>query len=154
MFTLIKTTLLLAGGALLASCASGAADTSGPQGFAEDVRLGDRVDRICFGRSIDGFSQATRQTVVVEAGVNDYYLIETFGACNDLDWAQSIQFDQATSCVTTGDSLIAYTSAFGPRESDMAPRRCPIRAIYEWDPDAEDAAGDNAASGAGADAAR
>lgn len=121
---------------LLTACATPALDPSPPDGFAEDARLGERVDRICFGRSINGFGETTRRTIVLEANVNDYYLVETFGSCRDLDWAQSVALDQYASCLTTSDALIPYDSAFGPDRSGIAPQACRIKAIYEWDPDA------------------
>ena len=129
----------------LAACATGASDQSPPEDFANDPRLGERVDRICFGRSINGFGETTDRTIVLEANVNDYYLVETFGYCRDLAWAQSISLDQFSSCVTTADSLIPYDSVFGPGRSAMTPQSCRIKAIYDWDPDAqdgEDGAGD------------
>ena len=126
--------LALAAGA----CATGPVDQSPPEAYADDPRLGERVDRICFGRSINGFGETTDRTIIVEARVDDHYLIETFGYCRDLAWAQSIALDQFSSCVTTSDSLIPYDSVFGPDRSGIAPQACRIKAIYEWNPDAAD----------------
>jgi len=140
MFTLLRTTLLTSCAAALTACATGPVDQSPPDAYADDPRLGERVDRICFGRSINGFGETTSDTIVVRANVDDHYLIETFGSCRDLAWAQSIGLDQFSSCVTTADALIPYDSAFGPDHSGVVPQACRIKAIYEWDPDAEDSA--------------
>jgi hypothetical protein len=138
--------------ALAASaCATGPVDRSPPEGFADDPRLGERVDRICFGRSINGFGETTSETIVLEARVNDHYLVETFGPCQDLDWAQSVALDQFSSCITTADSIIPSRSAFGFDRSGIPPQACRIKAIYEWNPDAE---ADEAESAQDGEAAR
>lgn len=120
---------------ILAACA-----TSSPRLEAEDFlaspALGEKVDRICFVRSIDGFSQPTRTTVIVEEGLNDHYLIEVFGACQDLDWAQSLTFTRTTgSCLTRGDRLLAFDTVFPDRSDLRFSNQCTIRAIYDWDRD-------------------
>lgn len=142
----------LTGAALvLASCATGPDGEANarPQGFEDyenDPRLGERVDRICFGSQIDSFGETTSETVLLEAGVNDWYLVHTY-RCSELDFAQSLRFDRFGSCLSRGDDIIAYDSAFGPDNTGPAPRNCPIRAIYEWDEDAveEDAVAEDAA---------
>lgn len=134
----------LAATCVLYACATGPADTSPPAGFEDDPRLGQRVDQICFGRSINSFGETTRRTIVLEARVRDYYLVETYGTCQDLDWAQSVSLDQFSSCLSRGDAIVPYDSVFGPRETDFRSQRCQIKAIYEWDPDAAEAEGDAA----------
>ena len=130
--------------AMLAASAGAAFAQQAPDGFAGDPRLGEQVNRMCFGRSINGFEDATDRTVVLRARVNDHYLVETAGYCPDLDWAQSIGLDQFSSCLTRGDSIIPFDSVFGASRSGHfgASRSghrgfpCRIRAIYEWNPDA------------------
>ena len=136
MVNRFRTGFIFAAGAALAACASGPVDQSPPEAFAEDPRLGERVERICFGRSIRGFGETTRRTIVFDVGPNEHYLVETFGPCQDLDWAQSVRLDQFSSCVTTADSIIPSTSAFGRSRSDFPVQSCRIKSIYEWDPDA------------------
>jgi len=129
--------ILLAVG-LLAACATTPSDKPrGAAKFAEDPRLGEKVDKICFNRSIDGFSQNDRDTVVVREGVNQHYLIEVRGVCSNLRHAQSIGIDSSLSCVTRHDHLIVSTSSFSLNDGITPPDRCTIRAIYEWDEDAE-----------------
>ncbi|MEM5517266.1 DUF6491 family protein [Henriciella sp. AS95] len=122
----------------LAGCSSTAASDETADEWRTDARLGERVDRICFGSSIDNFRNATRNTVIVEKGVNDEYLIETVGRCYDLDHALSLSFDNSpgAGCISRGDAIYAYDSVFGPSQTDMPSVRCPIAAIYEWDEDA------------------
>lgn len=105
--------------------------------FADDPRLGERVNSICFGSQIDGFGETTERTIIVSVGPNRDYLVETFGYCPDLEFAQSVAFDQFSSCLHEGDSIIPFESAFGPnRVSGVPTQECIIRSIYEWDPDA------------------
>ena len=125
-----------------------AACTTSPQQDSEaeaenwrtDARLGEQVDRICFASAVDDFQMTTRRSVVVERGVNDHYLIETMGNCQDLRNALSMSFDTfpGSSCISKGDSIYAYDSLFGPDRMDIPPIRCPIKAIYKWEEDAID----------------
>lgn len=128
------------GGLVLAGCASTDEDREPRERnpYIGDARLGEEIDRICFGSQIDGFGETTDYTVIVEARVNDYYLIETSNYCQDLDFAQSIAFDRATSCLTRGDAILAFDTVFPHADRPgIGPNRCLIRHIYEWDPDAE-----------------
>ena len=137
---LTMSALLLASGCTSAN--SGSDD--GQKEWLRDARLGEKVDRVCFKSSIDSFRSPTDRTVIVEEGVNEEYLIETMGTCPDLDWAQSLSFDTpiGSSCVTKGDSIYAYDSAFGPDRTDIPSVRCPISAIYEWDEEAAETEAD------------
>ncbi|MEM9738586.1 MAG: DUF6491 family protein [Pseudomonadota bacterium] len=119
----------------LAGCTS-----SGPRLDAADYlaspALGEETDRICFTRNIDGFGATTRTTVIVEEGINDYYLVEVFGGCQDLDFAQSLAFTRTTgSCLTRGDRLLAFDTAFPTRSDTRFNNQCTIKTIYEWDKD-------------------
>jgi len=132
--------------ALCLSLAAGCASTSEtdaprPRSFADlenDPRLGEKVDRICTVRQIRGIGETTRDTVVVDAGIKERYLLHTFGGCFDLDDALSVSFDAFSSCLTRGDDLRAFDSVFGPDRRDFRAPACKIREIYEWDRDAED----------------
>ena len=139
--TLRIATLTSAAAAMLAACSSAPDADDEMAKWEEDPRLGEQVNRICFADNIDSFRKATRNTVIVEEGVNDEYLIVTAGSCYDLDNALSLSLDTfgSSSCVSRGDNIFAYDSAFGPDETDIPPVRCPIRAIYEWDEDAAEA---------------
>jgi hypothetical protein len=101
-----------------------------------DVRVGEEVDRICFTRGIDSFSEEKRNSVVLRRGVNDEYLIVT-RSCPNLDMARSLRLDSESGCLRRLDNIRVYQSAFGPSDADrFAFNRCPIDAIYKWDDDA------------------
>lgn len=145
MFKLIPSLLLAL--PILIACTSVASDEPrGAAKFADDPRLGEQVDKICFKRSIDGFSNATRDTVVLSAGVNEDYLVEVFGGCTNLRHAQRIAIDSSLSCVDDGDFLIVSENLFSDgRSSGLDPQRCAIDSIYKWDKRAEMAEDDNSA---------
>ena len=92
--------------ATLAGCATETAEPRlrGLDQYADDPRLGEKTDRVCFAASIDGFSENERTTVVLHEG-RDRYMVEVSGACFDLDNAESIAVDSATGCLTPGDSI-------------------------------------------------
>lgn len=101
-----------------------------------DVRVGEQVDRICFTRGIDSFSEEKRNSVVLRRGVNDEYLVLTRG-CPYMDMAQSLRLDSSGGCLREQDYIRVYQSAFGPSDADrFAFDRCLIDAIYKWDDDA------------------
>lgn len=60
----------------------------------------------CFHvRNINGFTDVDRDTVRVQVGVNDYYDLETAGACTDLEWSQVLAVSAEPSgrmCVGSG----------------------------------------------------
>ena len=100
-----------------------------------DPRVGEKVDRICFGRSIDGFKEADgyERAVLVEQGVNDWFLLKLIGACSSRDFGFAhkigIESRPAGGCVRRGDVIVVEsTPGFV--------NRCSISAIYEWDDDA------------------
>ncbi|MGE6696290.1 DUF6491 family protein [Hyphomonas sp. NPDC076900] len=132
---MLRSAALIFTTALLAACQS-APGTGTPQGiaaYADDPRLGEPADRICFASSIDGFSDNKRNTVILREG-RDEYMVEVFGACPDLEYAQSIGIDSATGCLTRSDALIVGHSLGG---TGMGPQRCLIREIRKWDRKAE-----------------
>ncbi len=132
----MKTALMLASLSLLGTAAAHA--TATPEGFENDARLGEEADRICFIRSIDGFSDPTQTTVVVEARANDFYLIETRGTCRELEYAKSIAFDPSQSCVRRNDRFAVSDSFFG-MSGRVGGGSCRVANIYEWHPDAAEA---------------
>lgn len=128
---------------LLSACAT-AAHSDGkeekPRGveqFAGDPRLGEEVSRMCFTSSIDSFSNATDDTVVLEVSPRKSYLVEVTRACSRLESAQSVALSSKSSCATKGDRLLVSDSAFGLRQSSgIGPEKCLIKSIYEWNEDA------------------
>lgn len=112
--------------------------------FADDPRRGDKVKRLCFASQIDSFGETTKRAVVVREG-GDHYLIETFAGCFDLDWAQSLAIDSATSCLSKGDRILAFDSAFVRHDDVGHQQSCRVKTIYEWDRDAEESKEDDEA---------
>jgi len=132
--------LAVISGLTLFACATLENTEDKPRGiaaFEKDVRLGPAVDKICFKRNIDGFRNATKDTVVLDAGVRDEYIVEVHGSCFNLRNAQAIQLDSNLSCLSKFDNLIVYDSAFGTRTSPNSVERCSIKSIYKWDEKAE-----------------
>ena len=133
------------GAALIALAACAAPGEPQPPAFADDPRLGEETSRICFTSQINGFNANTSRSVVVELGVNEHYLLEIAGPCPDLDHALSLGFNERSGgCLTRGDSIIPFDTAFGDNTLGMQPRSCLIRRIYEWNPDAAEAAAPDA----------
>lgn len=143
--TNFKTTIstVFVSGILITGCASTAAGEDKPDGiaaFAEDARLGEAVNKICFNRNIDGFRTMNRDTVVLQSGISDEYLVEVGGVCSNLQHAQSMAIDSSLSCVRRNDYLIVSDSAFSLDDGiGIGPDRCIIKKIHKWDKDAEQA---------------
>lgn len=136
MFKLFIPALMAVG--LVAACTSTVIDQPrGAAKFAEDARLGEKVDKICFKREIDGFTHTDRDTVVVSAGINENYLLEVRGPCTNLRHALSIAIDAPLSCVSRFDAIVVSTSAFTLNDPHGGPQRCTINEIYAWNEDAE-----------------
>ncbi len=140
---LITARNLLAGivipAALLGSCTTppGTGKARGIEALADDPRLGEKLDKVCFTSTIDGFRANGRDTVVLDDSPNRHYLVETTGGCINLDYAQSIAIDSKLSCIRKGDYLIVSDSAFSITGSTgAAPQRCLIKSLYAWDDDA------------------
>jgi len=106
------------------------------QVFANDPRRGEEVRKVCFANNIDGFRETTKRAVVVREG-RDEFLIETFAGCQELDWANSIAIDSFSSCLTKGDRIFAFESAFGTNHTSTRSLGCRVKTIYAWDRDAE-----------------
>ncbi len=119
----------------IAACANGLpgeTPASGMAKFADDPRLGEPVASICFASYIDGFSMNTRNTVVLHEG-RDRFMVEVFGTCPDLEFAQSVGVAASGSCLSKGDALVITETIGG---GTFGPRRCTVREIRAWDPKA------------------
>ena len=119
--------------ALMATASAGDSDH-------DDPRIGERVDRICFAGSINGFSVPDDydKVVLLNKGVNNWYFVELSGACTTsrLRFAQAVGIDTfgGGGCLSRGDRLIFSDTPFKPRPHDLT--RCLVGHIYEWDEDA------------------
>lgn len=118
----------------------------GDETKAADPRLGEKVDRICFASTINGWRSVKGEddTVLLERGVNDWYKVNLAGGCDEhlFRSALTIGIDShpGGGCVTRGDVIIV-------KDSPGFTRRCMIHSIYKWDEDAamEDEEQDSAA---------
>jgi len=106
----------------LAGCATAERDAS--------VDTAESQARSCFFlNQVSGFNDAPdiergSDRIIVNVSVNDKYLFETFGSCPDLNWTQTIGFDQrgpGQICQGIDVDLIVPTS--------IGPQRCPVRMI-------------------------
>ncbi|MEL8054794.1 MAG: DUF6491 family protein [Pseudomonadota bacterium] len=104
--------------------------------FANDIRRGEEVDKICFASQIDGFTNTTDRAVVVREG-NDEFLITTRSRCDNLDFANSLAIKSSLSCLRRGDRIAGNQSVFGGNYGGPPSVRCFVDKIYKWDRDAE-----------------
>ncbi len=101
-----------------------------------DPRIGEEVNRICFGANINGWRAIddTDNAVLLQRGVNDWYYVELLGACSHRVLRSAIEIGiesrPGANCITRGDLIIV-------RDTPGLPRRCNVRRIYAWDDDAE-----------------
>jgi len=122
--------LALAAALVLTACASGPVEPRkrGMDAYADDPRLGEETQRICFSSNIDGFSLNERETVVLHEG-RDRYMVEVTAGCPDLEFAEAIAVDSATGCLTPGDAIIVARTL----GDSFGNNRCLIREMREWD---------------------
>ncbi len=107
---------------LAAGCAQTYDEPQSATAYAEGER--------CFWPSqVTGFRKAPDRDgysdrILVDVGVNDTYLFETLGSCSDLDYAETIGFDQhgsGTICQGIDVTLVV--------PSPIGERRCAVRMI-------------------------
>jgi hypothetical protein len=121
-----------------ASTAGTEPKAKGVEKYADDPRLGEEVDRICFASNIDSFGDNTRDTFTVREG-RDYFLIEIFGSCPALQHAMTMRMDSAMNCLTSGDHVIVSDSLTTSSSTPFSKARCMVKSIYKWDPKAGEA---------------
>jgi hypothetical protein len=115
----------LAAAGALASCAQ--------TGGEPEPIAGVSTERQCFFvRQVNGYSEAPdgpngEERLTVSTGPNDDWLLETFGACPDLDWSYNIAIDNrfAGSNLCTGET----TTIIVPRTASGVPDRCMARVL-------------------------
>lgn len=141
MQTLLVSALALSSITACASTEAGEREPRGIAAYANDPRLGEQVNKICFAHSIDGFNGLDERTVILSDGPRKKYIAETFGPCHDLDYAWEIALSSHSSCLRDNDKLI-ITRGAGVPNSDPITRTCYIKNIYKWDPKAGENEGD------------
>lgn len=141
----LGTTALL----ILAACASSeekAPTYASPQ---DDPRVGEEVNRVCFTRSISGFSEWNRgEGLILRTQRQERFLATFIGPCFPADSALRIGFpNQFGGCLSRGDDLIVSSRIFpSRRDTAFDTDRCRINKIYAYDgpPDAEEQRNDGA----------
>lgn len=126
----------------LAGCATAAdskPEARGAAKYADDPRLGEKIDKLCFTSNIDSFGNNTRDTFTVREG-RDYYLIEVFGSCMNLEHAMTIRLPTSSICLHPGEHVIVSDSITGGGSTPFSTQRCMVNAIYKWDPKAKEKA--------------
>jgi hypothetical protein len=96
------------------------------------TRQGKEVDRICFASQINGWRELSRDSILVEKGVNDWYQLDLSGTCepdNAFDAIAVRTRPAGSPCLTKGDSIQTFDA---PIKGS-----CFIRSIHEWDDKAE-----------------
>jgi hypothetical protein len=104
----LTTILILAIAALLTACAtSGERQRFGAEELAVYARhAGPPVDQIRSFRLIS-WQPVSDQTILLEARLNDWFLIEVDGPCSGLPWAHRIGFNQTMNSLQARfDSLV------------------------------------------------
>jgi len=124
---------------ILAACSSAPSEAQQERTAMVEARKGEKVNNVCFAGQIDSFSTISDKAVVVRTGVRDRYLLET-ASCFGLGDAMSLQIENRGGCLSRGDNIVAYDSAFGNDGVGMKPSRCLITGIYEWKDEEEMAA--------------
>lgn len=137
---------LLAAALAVASLAACAAGPERERLGLDDPKVGERVDRVCFNRQINGFSEWNEgDGLILRRGIREEVLV-TLPVCPAADFAQRVGIDERFSagCLRPGDRLFVSSSAFGgTRSSDpFETSSCLIGEIYAYDRDAEPDADD------------
>lgn len=122
----------------ITACASNPDGEEKPRGIAvykSDARLGDKVNSICFASNVDGFREASRDTVIIEGTGRKEYMVSTRG-CFQLRNAMSIGLQTRDTCLRSGSIILVsdeLSPVFGTPSSGLGPDRCFIEEIYKWD---------------------
>lgn len=116
----MKTTLIVA----IVTAAGLAASSAGAQQAAP------KPQRQCFySNNVSSFAPQGDEVVNLRVGVKDYYRLDMFGPCQDVDWNNSI------ALVSRGSSFIcAGIDATIISRTSLGPRRCPVKSIRKLTP--------------------
>ena len=119
----ISTPILATGLMLLTACQS-----STPNAVQRGTP-GEELTSICFNRQISGWQPLSRNAIILERAVNDYYRITLDGGCDAQRSGLSIATESRTGiCLEEGDEI--------DFEGDFSPS-CRIDQINAWIPAVE-----------------
>lgn len=121
----MKTRSMILGASLLvlAACQS-----SGPNAVQRGSP-GEQLSSLCFNSQINGWQPLSRNAIILEKGLNDYYRITLDGGCDAQHSGLSIVTESRTGiCLGEGDEI--------DFEGDFSPS-CRIDQINAWVPAVE-----------------
>lgn len=102
-----------------------ACQSSGPNAVQRGTP-GEELNSICFNRQINGWQTLSRNAIILEKGVNDYYRVTLDGGCDVQRSGLSIATESRTGiCLEEGDEI--------DFEGDFSPS-CRIDQINAWTP--------------------
>lgn len=113
--------IVLAGVALLLI----ACQSSGPSAVQRGT-AGDEVNSVCFTNQIRGWQPLSRNAIVLERGLNDYYRVTLNGVCDATRSGLTMATESRSGiCLGIGDD-IDFANDFSPS--------CSIQSIHAWTP--------------------
>ena len=99
-----------------------------PKPILPNSQLGNKVTRICFASSINGWKEfkGERHSIILSKGVKDEYKLELSGFCDVTKAMSNIATrTRGSSCLTRGDEIIVSDGFSGVD-------RCFIKKMYKW----------------------
>ena len=106
------------------------AATAAPAGARSPVEPEPKPKRECFfARNVNSFAAVDEDTVNLRVGVRDYYQLEMFNRCRDVDWANRVALvsrNSSSICVGMDAEIVTQTN--------LGPQRCPVRSIRKLTP--------------------
>lgn len=121
---------------LLVGCAGGAgyggSENDTADSLANDPRLGEPVDTVCFAGGISGFREIGDMALVIRDAPQSSYLVRT-GHCPNMKAIEGLKLEGGDQCLSRGEGLLVFDTQF-PRQASLAdqPDRCLVLSIHEW----------------------
>lgn len=102
-----------------------ACQASGPSAVQRGTP-GEQVNSVCFTNQIRGWQPLSRNAIVLERGLNDYYRVTLNGACDATHSGLTMATESRSGiCLGIGDD-IDFANDFSPS--------CSIESIHAWTP--------------------
>lgn len=102
-----------------------ACQASGPSAVQRGTP-GEQVNSVCFTNQIRGWQPLSRNAIVLERGLNDYYRVTLNGACDATRSGLTMATESRSGiCLGIGDD-IDFANDFSPS--------CSIESIHAWTP--------------------
>jgi hypothetical protein len=118
--------------AALAALAAGAAAFAPPSVAKSPVQPQGKAAKQCFySRNVESFAAPDENTVNIRVSIKDYYQLQMFAPCHDVDWNQSIALiSRGSSWICTGNGLDAEIVSHSP----IGPQKCQVKGIRKLTP--------------------